>query len=83
MNVEELAQELRRMYDSAPDGEQNTAVLLFGIRYADHLLRGANRIAGIVQRSDLPRNWASEISKGRNLVRYVDLNGDATARYWP
>ena len=30
MTAEELARELRRMYDNAPKGEQNTAVLLFG-----------------------------------------------------
>ena len=82
MTVEELAQELRRMYDSAPKGEQNTSVLLFGIRYADHLPHGTSRVADVVQRSALGRNWASEINKGRNLARYVDLNVDATARYW-
>ena len=34
MTAEELARELRHMYDNAPKGEQNTAVLLFGIKYA-------------------------------------------------
>ena len=82
MTVEELAHELRRMYYGAPDGEQNTAVLLFGIRYADHLPRRSNRIPEVVGRAGLRPNWASEINKGRNLARYVDLNDDAAAQYW-
>ena len=40
MTVEELARELRRMYNNAQKGEQNTAVLLFGIKYAAHLPYG-------------------------------------------
>ena len=79
MTVEELAEELRRMYESAPDGEQNTAVLLFGIRYANHLPRRTSRVTEVVRRSGLRPNWSSEINKGRNLARYVNLNSDTMA----
>ena len=83
MTADELAQELRRMYDNAPEGEKNTAVLLFGIKYAVHLPHGTSRIADVVRCSKLPPNWRSEVTKGRNLAEYVELNDDAMARYWP
>ena len=83
MTTEELAQEMRRMYDNAPRGEQNTAVLLFGIKYAAHLPPGTSRIADVIRCSGLPSNWRSEVNKGRNLAEYVELNYNATARYCP
>lgn len=73
MTTDELARELRRMYDNAAEGEKNTAVLLFGIKYAAHLPLGTSRIADVVRRSKLPRNWRSEVNKGRNLAKYVEL----------
>ena len=56
MNVEQLAQHLRRLWRSAPKGEQNTAVLLFGIMYAHDLTRRTSRVADVVWRSGLPHN---------------------------
>ena len=81
MTVEELAQELRRMYYNAPQREQNTAVLLFGIKYAAHLPYGTSRVADVIRCSELPENWRSEVNKGRNLAKYVELNDNAAARY--
>ena len=37
MNEAELAEILRNMHHNAPNGEQSTAIHLFGIRYAAEL----------------------------------------------
>lgn len=73
MTTQELAQELRRMYDNASDGEQNTAVLLFGIKYADHLPPRTSRITDVIRCSGLRSKWRNEVGKGRKLARYVEL----------
>ena len=83
MTAEELARELRRMYDNAPKGEQNTAVLLFGIKYAAYLPHGTSRLADVIRCSKLPANWRSEANKGRNLAKYVELKDNTAARFWP
>ena len=81
MTVEELARELRRMYNNAQKGEQNTAVLLFGIKYAAHLPYGTSRIADVIRCSALRPKWQNEVNKGRNLAKYVQVNENAAARY--
>lgn len=71
----ELGAALRRMYNDAPRGGRNTAVLLFAIKHAAHLSRSTGRIGAIVQTSGLRPNWATEIHKGRNLAEHVALIG--------
>ena len=79
--VQELARILRHLYDHAPDGNQNTAVLLFGIRYADDLQHGPSPNE-IVRQSEIPDGWAATINEGHNLAPYVDLNDKVIALDW-
>ena len=70
MELPELAQKLREMYDTAPKGEKALRVHLFGIKYAAELSRippGA-----VAKRAGLD-NYGVEINKARNLAKYVTL----------
>ena len=71
MNIEELAHELRKMYDTAPRGEQVTHIHLFGIKYAAELARFAP--TSVAERAGIGRAYGTEINKGRNLAKYVEL----------
>ena len=71
MNVDELAEKLREMYDTAPKGEKAAYIHLFGIKYASELNRFAP--ASVAERAGLQRWCGTEVNKGRNLAKYVDL----------
>ncbi len=71
MELQQSADELRRMYDAAPKGEKVAYLRLFGIRYAAELDRFSP--ASVVERAGLQRAYGTEINKGRNLAKYVEL----------
>ena len=71
MDIDQLADELCKMYDTAPRGEQVLYLHLFGIKYADELARFSP--ASVVARAGIPRSYGTEINKGRNLAKYVEL----------
>ena len=71
MEMQELADILREMYDTAPEGEKVLRLHLFGIKYAAELYEF--RISDVVKRAGLHRSYNTEISKGRNLAKYVEL----------
>ena len=66
-----MADELRKMYDTAPKNEQVLHPHLFGIKYTDELTRFSP--ASVVERAGIPRSYGTEVNKGRNLARYVEL----------
>lgn len=72
MELPELAEKLREMYNTAPKDEQALQVHLFGIKYAAELSRFS--AAAVVRHAGLNKGYAPEISKARNLSRYVTLN---------
>ena len=72
MELPELAQKLREMYDTAPQGDQALRVHLFGIKYAAELSRFS--AAAVVGHAGLRKGYAAEVDKGRKLARYVTLN---------
>ncbi len=45
ISTEELGRRLRKAYDAAPEWEKGIHAILFGIRYASHAHRRANKIA--------------------------------------
>ncbi len=71
MNLTEAAEKLREMYETAPDGEKAVRIHLFGIKYAGELA-GLN-LATVAERAGISRSYGTEINKGRNLARYVEL----------
>ena len=71
MDLQQLADELCRMYENAPRGEQVMMIHLFGIKYATEL--GGQSVAAVVDEAGLSHTYVTEVNKGRNLARYVDL----------
>ena len=71
MELQELADRLREMYDTAPYGEKVVRLHLFGIIYAEELSRFSPD--AVVKRAGIPNSYGSEVHKGRNLAKYVEL----------
>ena len=71
MELPELAEKLREMYNTAPKDEKALSVHLFGIKYAAELSRFSP--AAVARHAGLD-GYAPEINKARNLARYVTLN---------
>ena len=71
MDLRQLVDELRRMYDTAPRWEQVTHIHLFGIKYLSELARFTP--ASVAERAGIGRAYGTEINKGRNLAKYVEL----------
>lgn len=71
MNLNELAEILDRMYSNAPEGDQVANIHLFGVKYAEHILRNNYKATEIVRRSGLKPSYSAELSKGIKLSKYV------------
>ena len=71
MNIDELGKILRQMYDDAPEGEKETMIHLFGLKYSDMLDRVP--IAKVVEKSGIPASFSTEIRKMIKLSGYVTL----------
>jgi hypothetical protein len=73
MSPEELAAKLKEMYFDSKDGEAAVSIHLFGIKYADQIKESGASPAGIAKLAGVPDSYATEISKGCKLARYVVL----------
>ena len=71
MDISEAADILRRMYQSAPKGEMVAQIHLFGIKYA-HELQSLS-ISDVVAQAGISPRYATEVSKGRKLAKYVTV----------
>ena len=79
MNETELAEIMRNMYRNAPQGEQSTALHLFGIRYVAELNAPNVSINRVAELSGVGNSYHTEIRKGMRLAQYVELNDRVTA----
>ena len=77
MGEYELGIELRKMYDSAPQGDQVAAIHLFAIRYWNELSGRKLNKKLILQAANLPNSYATEISKGIKLGKYVTIKSNS------
>ena len=71
MNFAEAADTLRHMYRNAPKGEQTTFIRLFGIKYASEI--SSMSLSDIVKVAGISPSYATEVSKGIKLAKYVEL----------
>lgn len=71
MTSEQLASELKRRYDSAPDGGKATAIHLFGIQFADELQ--GHRIKEIAEAGTGHASNKTDIRNGMRLSKHVML----------
>lgn len=66
-----LGNKLREMYEKAPYGESVTMIHIFGIKYASEIKRNGFTSGDIIKASGLNSSYATEVSKGIRLAKYV------------
>jgi hypothetical protein len=71
MTENELGRILKEMYDNAPAGYKVANIHLFGVEYASIILQNNFKSIDIVRVSGLNLSYATEVSKGVKLSRYV------------
>lgn len=71
MTEKELSNILADMYNNAVKGESVSMIHLFGIKYADEIKE--HGVREIVERSGLNSSYATEVSKGMKLAKYVTV----------
>lgn len=72
MTIVELANELKRMYESGiPAKEQATIIHLFGIKYAEVIRKNGYTPRQILKYAGMPESYQVEINKGIKLSKYV------------
>lgn len=71
MTEMQLAENLKDMYENAPKGDQVAHIHLFGIKYADIILKNGYKATDIIRKSGLNKSYATELSKGIKLAKYV------------
>ena len=69
MTIQDVAQLLKQMYETAPEREKAVHVHLFGIRYAAIINDMSTH--EIAERAGIQRSYGTEIRKGINLSKYV------------
>ncbi len=72
MTLNELGNKLKEMYGNAPKGDSVTMIHLFGIKYADEIIKNNFSRKGIIEKSDILSSYLTELNKGINLSKYVE-----------
>lgn len=70
MSADELGQQLKRMYERAPDGDKTAMILLFGVRYAPEI---GHQARAVVTAAGLKPSYDTEVRKGMRLSKYVTV----------
>ena len=74
MTSEELAKKLSEMYTAgAKRKEKATMVHLFSIKYAEEINQCGVSSADIAALAKIPASYGSEIRKGINLSKYIQV----------
>ena len=71
MKIEEAAKLLRDTYRAAPRGKMAVSVHLFGIKYAEEIKSMSSH--ELAERAGIHRSYGTEIRKGINLAKYVQI----------
>lgn len=71
--IESLGNELRQMYENAPENEKTTMIHLFGIINGDTILDNYLNVTEIVRASGIQSSYQAEVSKGVRLSKYVEI----------
>ncbi|MEK4529754.1 hypothetical protein NST38_30590 [Paenibacillus sp. FSL H8-0104] len=71
MTVSELGKILSEMSQNAPHGKRVAKIHLFGVKYADVILRNGFSVKEIVTASGINQSYETEVSKGIKLSEYV------------
>ena len=69
----QLAKILNKMYLDAPNGETIAMIHLFGIMFGELIKENNYSITKIVKLSKINESYKTEVNKGVNLSKYVEL----------
>ncbi len=73
MTKQDLANELKEMYENAQKGDSTTMIRLFGIKYSEDLKNCTCSMSEIAELAEIGVNYHAEISKGIRLAKYVKI----------
>lgn len=68
-----LAKILSDMYLGAADGESVAMIHLFGIKYSSDIVKAETKASELAKLSGISDSYATEISKGMKLSKYVHV----------
>jgi hypothetical protein len=71
MDLLHLGKELKEMYLSSNDGEAVTMIHVFGIKYAKEIKNLGVSMKKVAQAAGIKESYATDISKGVKLSRFV------------
>lgn len=72
MYLNELANELRTMYENA-NGNKTAMIHLFAIKYAKEIRDNGYIPKEILKAANMPDSYFAEINKGIKLAKYVEV----------
>lgn len=70
MSLKELAEKLNEMYHSRK-GYAVVMIHLFGVKYADEIIRNKYSCKEIIKASKIPESFLTELMKGIKLSEFV------------
>ena len=73
VTIEELSEQLKRMYENARRNEASCQVHLFAILFAGEIDKQKYRPRDIVRLAGISDGYVPELSKGIKLASYVDV----------
>lgn len=73
MSEAELGRILKSMYENAAKNDALTQIHLFGIKYANEINHNNYKATDITKASGIKSSFATEVSKGMRLAKYVEL----------
>lgn len=75
-SVNELAAVLKNMYENTYSKEKALMIHVFGIKYGEIIRDKKVRIADIIKYAGLKKSYVTELNKGVNLSKYVEIKSD-------
>lgn len=79
MTKRELIAILNNMYFNSPDGELVASIHVFGIRFAEEIKATGATFRELTSLADIPASYATELSKGVKLAKYVTVKQSTSA----
>jgi hypothetical protein len=74
MTLQQLGEKLHTMYFESNDGEAVVMIHLFGIKYSEAIRASGASMKSIAITAGINKSYATEISKGVKLSKFVRLN---------
>ncbi|MEG0944650.1 MAG: hypothetical protein RSF86_13545 [Angelakisella sp.] len=80
MTVNELGRKLREMYETK-GANKSTMIHLFGAIYYDEMRSNNIKATEVVRAAQMPESYHSEVSKGMNLAKYLQLKPEYEGKF--